>query len=274
MPGSAGASEVYTLISAAGISGGGFSLAPSSVDALPPGVKETLGVTGTAVTLTVTSAPTGTGGNFYWQGGAGQSWYANISSGAATNWTLGSGGGSDAGFTPAAWNTVNFSAGNVSASPLVTTLDQNFAITGLNFNMGAGAVTINPSGYAPGSSAVLTGFNGALTIGAGGIVMAAGAATPDIINANVTLGASQTWQVADAASDLAVNGDVSGAFSITKSGGGALTLSGYNTFTGGVAVSSGTLNINNGGGSAALADSVLGTGALTLATGVTLVSLC
>ena len=269
-PTAAAASNAYTLITASSIVGGALSLAPASINALAPGLKESLSVTSSAVTLRVTSAPAG---NFYWEGGVvGNSWYANVSAGAGTNWTLSTTGGADPGFTPASWNTVNFSASNAGGSPIVTTLDQNFSVTGLNFlnNGGTGGVTVNPSAYATGSSTVLTGFNGTLTIGSGGITAATGSATPNVINANVALGASQTWQVTDANSGLVVNGDVSGGFGVSKTGSGFLTLGGYNTFTGGIALSGGTLNINNGG--ATTASSALGaaTSALSLATGITL----
>jgi fibronectin-binding autotransporter adhesin len=122
---------------------------------------------------------------------------------------------------------------------------------------GTGAVTINPGS-----------FNGTLTVGGGGISMATGASTPDVINANVVLGSSQTWTVTDAGSALAVNGNISGAFGITKTGAGALTLGGFNTFTGGVTLSAGALNINNGGSTTT--NSALGTGTLTIAAGTTL----
>ena len=44
---------------------------------------------------------------------------------------------------------------------------------------------------------------------------------------------------------LTVGGVISGGFRLTKSGAGALTLSGVNTFTGGTTLTAGTLNINN-----------------------------
>ena len=123
-----------------------------------------------------------------------------------------------------------------------------------------GALTINPGS-----------FNGTLTLGGSGITVQSGGPASTTINANVALGASQTW-TAPSGSTLAVNGNISGSgFGITSAGGGTLVLSGYNTFTGGLSIgSSGTLDINNGGSSATAAPSALGTGTLTLATGATL----
>ncbi len=261
-PTTAGASNAYTLINAANITGGALSLSPASTNTLAPGLKESLSATSTAVTLTVASAPAG---NFYWQGGApGSSWYANVSAGGATNWTTNSAGGADAGFTPAAWNTVNFIAGVAARSSLTTTLDQNFSIAGLVVNnagtgsSGAATLTINPGN-----------FNGTLTIGSGGINVQTSAPST-FINANVALSASQTWTVADSGSTLATSGNISGTgFSITTAGAGTFTFSGYNTFSSGLSAGAGTgLNINNGGISSST--SALGTGALTLATGVTI----
>lgn len=58
---------------------------------------------------------------------------------------------------------------------------------------------------------------------------------------------------------LALGGNVSGAFALTKSGFGTLTLSGANTFTGGVTLTSGTLKIDH--------DSALGIGVFTVSGG-------
>jgi len=47
------------------------------------------------------------------------------------------------------------------------------------------------------------------------------------------------------ASNLTVGGIISGGFRLTKDGGGTLTLTGANTFSGGTTLNAGTLNINN-----------------------------
>ena len=249
----------YTLINApGGITGGPITLAPGVAASLATGYKEVLATGGTTVTLTVSAAPSG---NFYYTGTAGNSsWYANVSAGAPSNWSTNPAGGSDAGFTPGVLDTVNFSASSITGNPAITTtLDQNFSIAGLVVNNSStGAVTINPGS-----------FNGTLTLGAGGITVQSGGPASTTINANMALGVSQPWTV-NSGSTLAVNGNVSGSgFSITNAGGGVLSLSGFNTFTGGLIVNGGTLLINNGGSTTT--NSAIGvTGALTLATGVTI----
>lgn len=62
------------------------------------------------------------------------------------------------------------------------------------------------------------------------------------------------------------SGILSGAGSLTKIGAGAFTLSGANTYSGGTILSGGRLNINYGGSS--IANSAIGTAALTISNGV------
>ena len=59
----------------------------------------------------------------------------------------------------------------------------------------------------------------------------------------VTLGANRTVTVS--AGTLTEGGVISGAYSFTKAGDGVMTLSGANTFSGGLTLSAGTLNVNN-----------------------------
>lgn len=72
-------------------------------------------------------------------------------------------------------------------------------------------------------------------------------------------GNTLTIQTADgsaSATDATLAGDLSGAGGIRKTGGGTLTLTGDNTFTGTAAVASGTLQIGDGGTAGSLAASV------------------
>ncbi len=84
----------------------------------------------------------------------------------------------------------------------------------------------------------------------------------DLGTGAVTMSAAR--QVTASASNLTVGGVISGGFSLTKLGGGTLTLEGTNTFTGGVTLSAGTLNIE--------AAQALGTsaGTFTIADGTTI----
>jgi autotransporter-associated beta strand protein len=94
-----------------------------------------------------------------------------------------------------------------------------------------------------------------LTLGSGGIEMSA--ATADLtLHHPVVLGANQTWRVNDGRT-LTVNGQISGSVGFTKSGLGALTLAGPNTFSGNVTIFSGPATITN--------SSALGTGAKSIA---------
>ncbi len=239
-------SGVYTLINApGGLTGASNIVVPLAN--LPTGSKYALSSNATSLTLTATPAAPG---NFYWVGDvAGNSWRSLNAGGTNSNWATDIDGTLDAGNTPGALNTVNFSATNASATPFVTTLDQNYSVQGLVFLGGTpGAVTINQGTF------------GALTLGSGGLIVQNPVPAPTI-NAPVVLGAAQTWQV-NGGAQVAVNGNVSGPFAITKDGGGALALGGFNTYTGGVTLNNGLLSINNGG--TANTNSALGTGPLAI----------
>jgi autotransporter-associated beta strand protein len=80
-----------------------------------------------------------------------------------------------------------------------------------------------------------------------------------------TLGAGAVLEVTAPGVVLADSGVIIGSGSLTKTGNGALALSGANTFNGGVTVSAGELDINNGGSSSA--NSAIGVGPLTIAPG-------
>ena len=103
-----------------------------------------------------------------------------------------------------------------------------------------GIKIINPGGpvtLAPGNTLMLNGVSGT------GIDMSA--ATVDLtVNCDLTLAASQTF-IDPTNMFLTVGGNVSGSGSLTKSGFGTLTLSGNNTFAGGVTISQGSLWIKN-----------------------------
>jgi autotransporter-associated beta strand protein len=114
------------------------------------------------------------------------------------------------------------------------TLTTGRSIGGLKFQNG---------GWALGTSAnTLTLGKGNATDGQYGIRNVAGNNT---VSAKIDIGTNQVWRVD--ANTLTVSGAISstgGAYGITKNGGGALTLSGNNSYTGGTTLSGGTLTLS------------------------------
>ena len=85
----------------------------------------------------------------------------------------------------------------------------------------------------------------------------------------VTVGAgSGTLEVSTGGVILTNSGVIIGPGSLTKTGPGALSLSGANTFSGGMTLAEGEVDINNGGASSA--NSAIGVGALTVAANTTI----
>lgn len=88
---------------------------------------------------------------------------------------------------------------------------------------------------------------GNLTLGAGGIATTGSGNSLSL--ANVTLAASQTWDIA--AGGMSVASAIGGSAPLTKSGAGTLSLSGNNTFTGGITVNPGSGLVTVGGNQSA-----------------------
>jgi fibronectin-binding autotransporter adhesin len=131
-----------------------------------------------------------------------------------TNWI--------SGFAPGYVGDAMTFAGNVNLSP---DLDQNYTVTGVTFNANAGGFTISTA-----ESTTLT-----LTNGTGVVNNSANVQT---LNVPVVLGASQIINAAS--NNIVLSGAISGAAGLTKTGNGALTLSGNNTYSGVTTVSAGT----------------------------------
>ncbi|HEX8911069.1 MAG TPA: autotransporter-associated beta strand repeat-containing protein, partial [Humisphaera sp.] len=262
----------YTLISAtdpgSALNGGTYSL----------GTPGSVTVGGTTYLLQLVSSPTSlvlnvsTGtGNLpvgYWASRAGNG-SANTASwstvaGAATNFSSDPAGTAVSPFLPDLNTNLVFTA--TSASNLATTLDGNFTVNSLTF---AGTGTANTAGtsIAPGTGG--SGASNTLTINAAavsdGLTVQAGSG-PNVISARVALGATQSWAVN--ASSLTVSGvigDGGSNYGLVKTGAGTLTLSGNNTFGGGLTVAGGTVNLNAQG--TGPTNSAVGTGPLTLSGG-------
>ena len=137
------------------------------------------------------------------------------------------GSGTDALWSnPNNWTSTDFGAPPTGSTVVLTgstqlsnTLDYNFGPASLTFNAGAGAFVV--------------GGTGTLTVGAGGITQQS--ANNQAFNANLTIGAAQTW-TNSGAGVLSLGGTVTG-------GGNLLTLAG----TGGISSCGGTLSLGTGG---------------------------
>ena len=81
--------------------------------------------------------------------------------------------------------------------------------------------------------------------------------------------ASQTWSTGV---NVTASGPITGAFALTKTGAGRLTLAGNSTFSGGLTVNSGSLYLGNSSTSSGgvVGSGPVGTGTLTLAGGTTI----
>lgn len=110
---------------------------------------------------------------------------------------------------------------------------------GVTFSNGASAFNLN------GNSITLDG------------VITNNASNIQAINFPIALSGDRT--IVGAAGTLVINGAISGGYALTKLGAGALALAGSNTYSGGLTVSAGTVNLNN--------SNAAGTGILTLSGG-------
>lgn len=236
----AGSYTLLTSSTSGGLTGVNFALGSA-----PNGFNYTINNDNTTVTLTTTAIT-----SIYWRGGQNLSW--NTLGASPANWTTDSAGLVDSGHKPLSTETVIFSAANapMSGTTITTTLDAAFTVEGVQFTAspaGITAVTINP------------GTGGTLTISpsssSGGLRILTGAGNATIA-APLTVGAAQTWDVADASSNLAITGGVAFNANVNKSGIGTVTLSGAGTGSGSFTLTGGTLNINHatalGGGTFAI----------------------
>jgi autotransporter-associated beta strand protein len=136
---------------------------------------------------------------------------------------------------------------------------------------GAGTLAMTASGtYAGGTilnAGILSFANGALgsgnfTFGGSSTLQWNGTNTQDISSAIQAIGSGVTASLDTNGNNVTLASILSGAGAITKLGAGALTLSGANTFQGGLTLSAGSVNINNA--------TALGTGTFTIGAGLTI----
>jgi fibronectin-binding autotransporter adhesin len=200
-------------VNTSGFTSGTFPLLLSGVQLalnLPSGFSTDFtdsGPTPTIVngSITIVSTPA----NAYWGGTVDANWSTGSYTTGVTNWATDAGGATDTHAAPAASTDVFFTTTN-APTYLNSNLDADFSIKGLTFT------STSPSGVA------ING-NHTLTLGADGLTLQAGAASPTIGSA-VTLGTSQTWTI-NGGNPLTVSGVMSlSGFTLTKSGTGTLRV--------------------------------------------------
>ncbi|WP_043879055.1 S8 family serine peptidase [Azorhizobium caulinodans] len=123
-----------------------------------------------------------------------------------------------------------------------STFSNDISGTGGLIKAGAGTLTLIGTNTYSGGTTIA---GGTLQIGNGG--------TTGSITGNVLDNGTLAFNRSDA---LTYGGVVSGAGNLVKAGAGTLTLTGANTYTGGTTISSGTLQIGNGGTTGAIVGNV------------------
>ena len=191
----------------------------SKIQAIPAGVIATLDTNGNSVTL------------------------ANAISGAGSLKKIGTG-------------TLTLSGNNTYAGGL------NLIAGQVNINsataLGTGTFTISGGTIDNTSGATVTQTNNNAVVWAASFTFT-GTSSLNLGTGAVTLTAAPTVTSSTTATNLIVGGVISGAFGLTKSGNGMLTLAGANTFTGTTVLSAGTIDINNA--------TALGTGTFNISGG-------
>ncbi|MBX7209039.1 MAG: autotransporter-associated beta strand repeat-containing protein [Verrucomicrobiaceae bacterium] len=132
---------------------------------------------------------------------------------------------------------------NANAASTTATLDLN------GFNGTIGSLTLGGTGQTSTSASVVQTGAGVLTLGGNVTTNATGSpATTALITGNLNLGAAdRTFSVADSTGslvDLDVQSVIAGSVGLTKTGAGALQLSGTNTFSGKVTIADGPLTVS------------------------------
>src|SRR3989440_269792 len=161
--------------------------------------------------------------------------WATPTLGATRTWTGGAGNnnwatpGNWGGTTPVAGDDLVFPTGAARLS------NTNNLAAGTSFN----SITISGSGY---------------TVAGNSIALAAGnlsdtnAAGSNTISLAISMAATRTFSISNAAETLTISGVISGAGGLTKTGSGTLTLSASNSYTGLTTISAGTLKLGAAGG--------------------------
>ena len=203
---------------------------------------------------------------------ADQSWDGGAA-GTANLWLTNANWVGDTAYAGAIGNTTNtdiatFTAGTNTASQVnFTTAGGNFSLGAVVFNRGSTTMTVGAN-----TSSGLYRLNGATVSSVANTLVSLSGATDlnmggtTATNASFTLGITNGVFFVDTARTLTFQqaiGEISAGSGFTKTGAGILRLDGTNTFSGGISVNAGRLQVTNSG--------ALGTGTTTLnGTGVEL----
>lgn len=244
----------YVLLES--LTGGGFLTGPLTLGnyvlgSTPGGFTSMTLANSTDNQIILTTGTLITGQSF-WRGvgggGTDLTWNAN-----ANNWSQDKVNSLVATTVPGAGTDVIFQINTGSNAAVSTTLEQNFKINSLTFEAdGTPANTPTSITIAPGTIAT-NRLEVAPQVPTDGVKITTGGSPLVTISAPFRLGASQTWNVADATSTLVLSGGLQGAADVNKTGSGKVTLSGpalstFNTgLTTDITVSGGNLELTNSG---------------------------
>jgi fibronectin-binding autotransporter adhesin len=191
----------------------------------------------------------------YWTGKLDNTWSDFTTSPVATNFSSTSDGNTDAGQIPAGITDVIFTAGSngkgtsLSGAAINTTLGADLTINSLTINPTPSSVTIGGSNTLTLNAGASQSGTGSLGYAAGtGLVIQSGAGPVTLSTNAVALGGPQTWTNASS-NNLTVNAVITGAaangLTINNTGSGATIFNAVNTFTGGLTLANGLLQIGS-----------------------------
>ncbi|MBA4019031.1 MAG: hypothetical protein C0483_17830 [Pirellula sp.] len=159
-------------------------------------------------------------GSLYWRGLTNTAW-----NGAANNWSLDKAGTNPSSSLPGSGSDVVFQWNAPTNAAVSTTLEQNFTINSLTFE--AATTPANT----PTAVTIAAGVNPAFRLQVSpqtptdGVKITTGGPAAVTISSPFSLGANQTWSVADSASVLTFSGALQGEQDVTVSGAGTVVLS-------------------------------------------------
>ena len=202
--------------------------------------------------MTVTPTMVATLGTAYWYGGqvSGAPAAMALSNGTLSNWSTGQTYAAT-GLVPGPTDNVIFSAAGATQQGNVV-LGANMTVNSLTFN-DTNTVTIGSDGNTLTLMGTGSGVNSAIS-----------ANQNATINANLALGAAQTWTVASGKT-LTIGGAVSGAFGLTTAGGGTLAVANGGTtssLTNTAITNDATLVFNPSSAGISVSSSISGPGSL------------